>query len=166
MRLLFSAALSTLVAVAVSVGLAQDSRPFSGAQLTAHPTTSWPTNGGNLFNQRYSPLKTINRTNVAQLKGVWRARLRGSGTAPQYSGFAAPLVYEGVKLDCSYRMDLVVENCVIVEVKAVAKFDRVHEAQMLSYLQLADLRVGLILNFNVRNLTHQGVLRMVNEFPG
>ena len=77
-----------------------------------------------------------------------------------------PLVYEGVKLDCSYRMDLVVENCLIVEVKAVAKFDRVHEAQMLSYLQLADLRVGLILNFNVRNLTHQGVLRMVNEFPG
>ena len=63
-------------------------------------------------------------------------------------------------------MDLVVENCVIVEVKAVAKFDRVHEAQMLSYLQLADLRVGLILNFNVRNLTHQGVLRMVNNLPG
>ena len=77
-----------------------------------------------------------------------------------------PLTYEGVKLDCSYRMDLVVENCVIVEVKAVAKLDRVHEAQMLSYLKLADLRVGLILNFNVRNLTHQGVLRMVNNFPG
>ena len=77
-----------------------------------------------------------------------------------------PLTYEGVKLDCSYRMDLVVENCVIVEVKAVAKLDRVHEAQMLSYLKLADLRVGLVLNFNVRNLTHQGVLRMVNNFPG
>ena len=77
-----------------------------------------------------------------------------------------PLTYEGVKLDCSYRMDLVGENCVIVEVKAVAKLDRVHEAQMLSYLKLADLRVGLILNFNVRNLTHQGVLRMVNNFPG
>jgi len=77
-----------------------------------------------------------------------------------------PLTYEGVKLDCSYRMDLVVENCVIVEVKAVAKLDRVHEAQMLSYLKLADLRVGLILNFNVRNLTHQGVLRMVNNLPG
>jgi GxxExxY protein len=77
-----------------------------------------------------------------------------------------PLTYEGVKRDCSYRMDLVVENCVIVEVKAVAKLDRVHEAQMLSYLKLADLRVGLILNFNVRNLTHQGVLRMVNNFPG
>ena len=77
-----------------------------------------------------------------------------------------PLVYDGVKLDCSYRMDLVVANCVIVEVKAVAKIDRVHEAQMLCYLKLADLRVGLILNFNVRNLTHQGVLRLVNNFPG
>jgi GxxExxY protein len=76
-----------------------------------------------------------------------------------------PLVYEGVKLDCGYRMDLLVENCVIVEVKAVAKFDRVHEAQMLCYLKLADLPVGLNLNFNVRNLTHQGVLRMVNKFP-
>jgi GxxExxY protein len=77
-----------------------------------------------------------------------------------------PLTYEGVKLDCSYRLDLAVEKCVIVEVKAVAKLDRVHEAQMLCYLKLADLRVGLILNFNVRNLTHQGVLRMVNNFPG
>jgi GxxExxY protein len=77
-----------------------------------------------------------------------------------------PLVYEGVRLDCSYRMDLVVENCVIVEVKAVAKFDRVHEAQMLSYLELANLRVGLIVNFNVKNLTRQGVMRMVNKFPG
>jgi alcohol dehydrogenase (cytochrome c) len=69
---------------------------FSGSKLTAHPTTSWPTNGGNLYNQRYSPLKAIDRTNVARLKGVWRARLGGSGTAPQYSGFAQPLVYEGV----------------------------------------------------------------------
>ena len=77
-----------------------------------------------------------------------------------------PLAYEGVKLDCSYRMDLVVENAVIVEVKSVAKLDRVHEAQMLSYLKISDLRVGLILNFNVRNLTAQGILRKVNNFPG
>src|SRR6187397_3027177 len=96
MRLLFSSALSALVALAVSVGLAQDSRPFSGAKLTEHPTTSWPTNGGNLYNQRYSPLKTINRDNVAQLKGVWRTHLRGSGSAPQYSGFAQPIVHDGV----------------------------------------------------------------------
>jgi len=69
---------------------------FSPEVLTGHPTTSWPTNGGNLSNQRYSPLKGITRANVTQLKGVWRARLGGSGTAPQYSGFAAPLVYDGV----------------------------------------------------------------------
>jgi len=67
-----------------------------GARLAAPPTADWPTNGGNLYNQRYSPLTSINRSNVAQLKGVWRARLRGSGAAPKYSGFAQPLVYGGV----------------------------------------------------------------------
>jgi len=69
---------------------------FSAARLVAPPTTSWPTNGGNLYNQRYSPLALIDRTNVAQLKGVWRTRLNGSGFAPQYSGEAQPVVYDGV----------------------------------------------------------------------
>ena len=69
---------------------------WSATTLTALPTTGWPTNGGNLYNQRYSPLAAINRGNVTGLKGVWRARLRGSGTAPQYSGFAAPIVSDGV----------------------------------------------------------------------
>jgi GxxExxY protein len=76
-----------------------------------------------------------------------------------------PLAYEGVRLDCAYRMDLVVESAVIVEVKSVEKLDRVHEAQMVSYLKLADLRVGLVLNFNVRNLSQQGIMRKVNQFP-
>jgi alcohol dehydrogenase (cytochrome c) len=97
MRLLFSAALPAAVAaLLVTSGLGQEKHDFSAARLTAPPTTGWPTNGGNLQNQRYSPLSAINRANVAQLKGVWRARLRGSGTAPQYSGFAQPLVYDGV----------------------------------------------------------------------
>jgi alcohol dehydrogenase (cytochrome c) len=100
MRLFFLAALSAAVAaLAVTSGVAQQragGHAFSAAALTALPTTSWPTNGGNLYNQRYSPLTAINRANVAQLQGVWRARLRGSGTAPQYSGFAQPLVYDGV----------------------------------------------------------------------
>src|SRR6476646_942525 len=99
MRLSFFAALGAISVVLVSSGLAQvrpGGHDFAGAKLTAHPTTSWPTNGGNLYNQRYSPLKAIDRTNVAQLKGVWRTRLRGSGTQPQYSGFAQPLVYDGV----------------------------------------------------------------------
>jgi quinohemoprotein ethanol dehydrogenase len=69
---------------------------ITAAALLQPPTTGWPTNGGNLYNQRWSPLTAINRDNVAQLKGVWRARLRGSGTQPQYSGFATPLVDNGV----------------------------------------------------------------------
>ena len=101
MRLILSAAVSAAIAAfLVASGAAQSTREgqprFSAAALTAPPTTGWPTNGGNLYNQRYSPLKAIDRTNVAQLKGVWRARLRGSGSQPQYSGFAAPLVDDGV----------------------------------------------------------------------
>ncbi len=65
-------------------------------RLAAWPTDGWPTNGGNLFNQRYSPLSQINRDNVAQLKGVWRARLGGSGVGQKYSGEAQPIVHEGV----------------------------------------------------------------------
>src|SRR4030095_17189934 len=79
----------------VASGSAQTKRAIeqklAAAKLAAHPTTSWPTNGGNLYNQRYSPLKAIDRSNVRQLKGVWRARLGGLGTAPQYSGLAPPL---------------------------------------------------------------------------
>jgi alcohol dehydrogenase (cytochrome c) len=91
MRLFLAAALSAGIAA-----LLASSGDFSAAKLTAPPTASWPTNGGNLYNQRYSPLAAVNRANVAQLKGVWRARLHGSGTAPQYSGFAQPIVYDGV----------------------------------------------------------------------
>ena len=69
---------------------------LAAAALLQPPTTGWPTNGGNLYNQRWSPLTAINRDNVAQLKGVWRARLKGSGTQPQYSGFATPIVDNGV----------------------------------------------------------------------
>ena len=69
---------------------------FSAERLVAPPTDGWPTNGGNLYNQRYSPLSQIDASNVGQLKGVWRARLGGSGAAPQYSGEAQPIVHDGV----------------------------------------------------------------------
>src|SRR3954463_13556846 len=69
---------------------------FSRTVLVAPPTAGWPTNGGNLSNQRYSPLTEIHRDNVARLKGVWRTHLHGSGLGPQYSGEAQPLVYAGV----------------------------------------------------------------------
>ena len=69
---------------------------FSGDQLIALPTGDWITNGGNVYNQRYSPLDQINRDNVTRLKGVSRTRLGGSGVADKYSGEAQPLVYDGV----------------------------------------------------------------------
>jgi quinohemoprotein ethanol dehydrogenase len=69
---------------------------FSDKELLAPPTGSWLKNGGNLFNQNYSPLTRINRETVANLKGVWRARLDGSGTGTKYSGEAQPIVHEGV----------------------------------------------------------------------
>jgi alcohol dehydrogenase (cytochrome c) len=64
--------------------------------LTAFPTSGWPTNGGDVYNRRYSPLMQINRDNVAQLKAVWRTRLNGSGSGVKYSGEAQPIVHDGV----------------------------------------------------------------------
>jgi GxxExxY protein len=78
---------------------------------------------------------------------------------------ALPLVYGDVRLDCAYRMDLVVEDAVVVEIKSVKTLDRLHEAQIISYLKFADLRVGLVLNFNVKNLSQGGIMRKVNGFP-
>lgn len=74
-----------------------------------------------------------------------------------------PVIYKGVKLDCSYRMDIVVENSVIVEVKAVENLIPVHDAQLLSYLKLYDKKVGLLMNFHVPILK-KGLKRIVNNF--
>ncbi|HZF32017.1 MAG TPA: PQQ-binding-like beta-propeller repeat protein, partial [Gammaproteobacteria bacterium] len=68
----------------------------SSPASVAPPKDGWPTNGGNWLNQRYSPLAAISRSNVAQLKGVWRARLDGSGVGAQYSGEGQPIVADGV----------------------------------------------------------------------
>ena len=76
-----------------------------------------------------------------------------------------PLTYRGVRLDCSYRLDLVVEEAVIVEVKTIERFEPVHEAQLLSYLRLSGCKVGLLLNFHVKWLTEQGIKRVVCDFP-
>ncbi len=69
---------------------------FSGEALVEPPIDAWPTNGGNVYNQRYSPLAEIDRTNVSRLRGVWRTHLAGSGLAAKYSGEAQPIVYDGV----------------------------------------------------------------------
>jgi GxxExxY protein len=71
-----------------------------------------------------------------------------------------PVSYKGVELDCGYRMDLLVENTVVVEIKAVDEIHPVHEAQLLTYLRLSKMRVGLIINFNVGVLKN-GIVRRV-----
>jgi GxxExxY protein len=75
-----------------------------------------------------------------------------------------PLVYRDVKLDCGYRLDLVVEDSVVVEIKAVDQLAPIHDAQLLSYLRLSNKRVGLLINFHVRVLKN-GLKRIVNDFP-
>jgi GxxExxY protein len=73
-----------------------------------------------------------------------------------------PIVYHEVRLDCGYRIDLLVEDRVIVEIKAVEQLMPVHDAQLLSYLRLARCPVGLLINFNVQ-LLKSGIRRRVSE---
>lgn len=74
-----------------------------------------------------------------------------------------PIYYKGIKLDVGYRMDVVVEGEIIVELKATAKLLDVHTAQLLSHLRLSDRRLGLLINFNVARLK-DGLKRVVNGF--
>lgn len=71
-----------------------------------------------------------------------------------------PVIYKSVRLDCGYRLDIVVENQLILELKTVERLMPIHEAQMLTYLKLSDLRTGLLLNFNSAKLK-EGLRRMV-----
>ena len=75
-----------------------------------------------------------------------------------------PVTYRDVKLDCGYRLDLLVENEIVVEVKALEHLAPIHDAQLLSYLRLSGKSVGLLINFHVRILK-DGLKRIVNEFP-
>jgi GxxExxY protein len=75
-----------------------------------------------------------------------------------------PVVYREVKLDCGYRLDLLVEEAVIVEVKAVDRLMPIHQAQLLSYLRLSGCKVGLLLTFNVKVLKG-GIHWVANNFP-
>jgi GxxExxY protein len=72
-----------------------------------------------------------------------------------------PVAYKEIKLDCGYRLDLIVENKVILEIKCVEHILPVHEAQLLTYLKMTGTRVGLILNFNVPTLVRGGIVRKV-----
>ncbi len=74
-----------------------------------------------------------------------------------------PLIYHDVKLDCGYRLDLLVEGQVIVEVKAVETVLRVHKSQLLSHLRLRNCKLGLLINFHV-DVLKDGITRLVNNF--
>lgn len=71
-----------------------------------------------------------------------------------------PVRYKGMSLDCGYRLDIVVAQSVLLELKSVEQLGKIHEAQLMSYLRLSGLRVGLLINFNVTNL-RRGVIRRV-----
>jgi alcohol dehydrogenase (cytochrome c) len=79
-----------------AVSHAADAPAFSAKQLNELPTENWITNGGNIYNQRYSPLTEINTTNVKGLKAEWRTHLNASGVGPPFSGEAQPIVHDGV----------------------------------------------------------------------
>jgi GxxExxY protein len=74
-----------------------------------------------------------------------------------------PVVYKQKKLNCGYRLDVVVENAIIVELKSCDKIEPIHKAQLLTYLKLSGLSLGLLLNFNTV-LMRDGIVRIVNEF--
>lgn len=98
------------------------------------------------------------------LEGAYRAclqhELRQAGIRPE-AQVGLPVVYRGVKLDLGYRMDLLVENLVIVEIKSVEGVSPVHHSQVISYLKLSGKSIGLLINFNVVHLK-EGIKRFVN----
>lgn len=74
-----------------------------------------------------------------------------------------PIEYKGVKLDCGYRLDVVVEEAIILELKACDRLEPIHQAQLMTYLKLSGLTVGLLLNFSMP-VMRDGIVRVVNEF--
>ncbi len=71
--------------------------------------------------------------------------------------------YKDVRLDCGYRLDILVDNQIVLELKSCEQIEPIHKAQLLTYLRLADLTLGLLLNFNVP-VMKDGIVRIVNEF--
>jgi len=76
------------------------------------------------------------------------------------SQVALPVFYDGVQLDVGYRIDVLVEDCVVVELKAVEKLTSLYQAQLMSYLKLSGKRVGLLINFNTEHL-RDGIKRII-----
>jgi GxxExxY protein len=101
-------------------------------------------------------------------RGCWKAPTKGVCHELRKRGLKVlsqvvlPVVYDGVKIDVGYRIDLLIEDCVMVELKSIEKLGPIHEAQLLTYLKLSGIKVGLLINFNVLHL-RDGLKRMVNK---
>lgn len=91
-------------------------------------------------------------------------RLNQAGLSPEKEK-AMPLVFEEVKLDCGYRIDILVNNKVVIELKSVETLNDVHLAQTLTYMKLGNYKLGLLLNFNVTRLK-DGMKRLKNGYDG
>ncbi len=76
-----------------------------------------------------------------------------------------PISYKGMALECGYRLDMIVEDVLVVELKSIESLDAIHIAQVITYLKLMGLPLGLLINFNVARLK-DGVKRVANDFPG
>jgi len=109
-------------------------------------------------------IKVHSRLGPGLLESSYRAclahELRRRGM-PVLSEVALPIEFDGLRVDTGYRIDLLVGNALVVELKAVSRILPVHEAQLLTYLKLSGCRVGLLMNFNVP-LLKDGITRMVN----
>lgn len=75
-----------------------------------------------------------------------------------------PIAYKGINLDCGYRMDIVVDDRLVLELKSRARIEDIHRAQLLTYLKLSSLNIGLILNCNMP-VMKEGIVRLVNSLP-
>jgi GxxExxY protein len=96
---------------------------------------------------------TIDRlfTSLSNLKGISFERQT-----------VLPVEYKGKQLDCGYRLDVVIEKAIIVELKSCERIEPIHKAQLLTYLRLSGLHIGLLLNFNTI-MMRDGIMRVVNE---
>ena len=109
-------------------------------------------------------MKVHTRLGPGLLEGVYEAVLKHELQQRKLkvlSQVAFPVVYEEVQIELGYRLDLLVEDAVIVEIKAIEKLHPIHSQQLLSYLRLSNLKLGLLINFNVAHL-QTGVHRIAN----
>lgn len=88
-------------------------------------------------------------------------RLRGIKFKSQ---FKVPLVYKGKELFCDFFCDFLIEDCIVIELKSVSELNDVHRAQILNYINLMKKPKGILINFNVKNIMHQGQETFVNEY--